>query len=131
MVERRQFKRFKSKLMITTIYRDETDNIIVEDSIVSEDIGAGGMRIVFPRQLPKDKILDLKVFLFSDPIPLSAKGRVVWSQEKEKLEVQVSVGKTEGGNQIFWAGIQFVDIEPFTQERIIRLIRKEFNAQEI
>ena len=117
--------------MITTIYRDETDNIIVEDSIISEDIGAGGMRIVFPRQLPKDKILDLKVFLFSDPIPLSAKGRVVWSQEKEKLEVQVSAGKTEGSNQIFWAGIQFVDIEPFTQERIIRLIRKEFNAQEI
>jgi c-di-GMP-binding flagellar brake protein YcgR len=131
MVERRQFKRFRSKLMITTIYRDETDNIIVEDSIISEDIGAGGMRIVFPRQLPKDKILDLKVFLFSDPIPLSAKGRVVWSQEKEKLEVQVSAGKTEGSNQIFWAGIQFVDIEPFTQERIIRLIRKEFNAQEI
>jgi c-di-GMP-binding flagellar brake protein YcgR len=130
MVERRQFKRFKSNLMITTVYRDEADNIIVEDSIISEDIGAGGIKVVFPRRLPKDKILDLKVFLFSDPIPLSAKGKVVWSQEKEKLEVRVDAVNAQENKQIFWAGIQFVDIEPFTQERIIRLIKKEFNSQE-
>jgi len=128
MLERRQFKRFKSNLMITTVYRDDADNIIVEDSIISEDIGAGGLRVIFPRRLPKDKILDLKVFLFSDPIPLSAKGKVVWSEEKEKLEVREVLPPGQESSQIFWAGIQFVDIEPFTRERILRLIKKEFNA---
>ena len=66
MAEKRKHKRFKSKLLVVTIHHDEKDKIVVNDEIYSEDIGAGGIRIAFPKKLPKGKIVDLKLFLFSD-----------------------------------------------------------------
>ena len=131
MVERRQYRRFKSGLVITTVYRDENNKIITEDSIVSEDIGAGGLRVMFPRRLPKDKVLDLKLFLFSDPIHLPAKGKVAWSSEKEVLELASSDGEGKKKSEIYWVGIQFIDIDEFNRERILRWIKKEFKVDAI
>lgn len=131
MIERRKYKRFKSKLLITTVYRDEMGKIVAEDSIFSEDIGAGGMRIVFPRRLPKGKILDLKVFLFSDPIHLPTQGKVVWSSAKQGLELAVTDNRSKAESEFFWLGIQFIDIDPFTRDRIFRWIKKEFDVKEV
>ena len=131
MIERRKHKRYKARLLITTVYRDERGKIVTEDSIFSEDISAGGLRIVFPRQLAKGKILDLKAFLFSDPIHLPARGKVVWSGEKQGLKLAVTDNRGKAGNELFWVGIEFIDIDPFTRDRIIRWIKKEFNVKEI
>jgi len=132
MVERRKNKRFPSKLLITTVYRDEMNKVIMDDSIFTEDIGIGGMRLAFPRPLPRGKILDLKVFLFADPIHLPAQGRVIWSNKKQGLEL-VAANKSDKDkqkNELFWVGIQFVNIDAFTQDRILQWIKKEFNTDE-
>jgi c-di-GMP-binding flagellar brake protein YcgR len=128
MIERRKDKRLKNKLLIATMFRDETGNMVVEDSIYSEDISAGGLRLNFPFQMTKGKILDLKVFFFSDPIHLPAQGKVVWSKNKQGLEVAVSDTKKEADSELYWVGIQFVDIDAFSRERIIRWIEKGFEA---
>lgn len=131
MVERRKYRRFKSRLLITTLYRDEHDKIVTENSVLSEDIGLGGLRLVFPRRLQKGKILDLKVFLFSDPIHLPARGKVMWSGEKQVLELATpdSVGGAE--KELYWIGIQFIDIDAFHRERILRWIQKEFHVVDL
>lgn len=129
MDERRKTRRYKGKLMIVIVYRDDSGHIVTEDSIFSDDIGTGGLRISCPTPLPKGKTLDLKVFLFCDPIHLPTQGKVAWSVKKQGLEVAVSNKKTKSEGGLYWAGIEFVDIDEFTRERIMRWIRKEFNVK--
>jgi len=129
MDERRKTRRYKGKLLIATVYRDDSGRIVTEDSIFSDDIGTEGLRISCPSLLPKGKILDLKVFLFHDAIHLPAQGKVVWSDKKQELEMVVSNKKTKSEGALYWAGIQFVDIDVFTRGRIMRWIRKEFSVR--
>ena len=131
MDERRKHRRYKSGLLVTTIYRNEQDRVVTLDSILSEDIGIGGVRVVFPKRLPKGKVLDLKVFLFSDPIHLPAKGKVVWSAQKEVLELAARDSDIALPQELYWVGIQFVDIDSFHRERILRWIKKQFNVKEL
>lgn len=125
--ERRVHHRVNTKLVVFVIYklRQEGRDILVEERAVSDDISEGGVRILLPEELSRDKKLEVKVFLFSDPIPLPAKGRVVWSGEKQRLEIKSRPGSKEGVTKTFWAGIQFIEIDPETQDRIIRLVRNE------
>lgn len=126
VIERRRDKRFKKQLLITTMFRDDTGNMVVEDNLYSADISAGGLRINFPYEMAKGKIVDLKVFFFSDPIHMPAKGKVIWSKKKQALEVAVGdKGKKDEG-ELYWMGIQFVNIDAFNRERIIRWIEKGF-----
>ena len=120
-----------SRLLITTLYRDRHDKIITENSILSEDISLGGLRIVFPCRLQKGKILDLKVFLFSDPIHLPAKGKVMWSSEKQVLELATPDNSEKSEKELYWVGIQFIDIDDFHRERILRWIKKEFQVENL
>ncbi len=131
MIEKRKHRRFKAKLLLAVVYQDETGQINTQDSAFSEDISAGGLRISFPSQLPKDKILDLKVFLFADPIHLPAQGKVVWSEKKQGLELAAVRGKDKQKNELFWVGIEFINVDFFTQERILRWIKKEFGTKDI
>ena len=130
MDERRKTRRYKGKLLIATVYRDDSGRIVTEESIFSDNIGMGGLRISCPSLLARGKILDLKLFLFSDPIHLPAQGKVVWSNKKQGLEVAISNKETKSEGALYWAGIQFVDIDVFTRGRIMRWIRKEFNVRE-
>ncbi len=129
MIERRREKRFKKKLMITTMFRDESGNIVTEDSIYCDDISASGARLVCPHKIPKGKLLDLRVFLFSDPIHLPAQGKVVWSEKKQTLEL-VKGKKKQDDDEMYWVGIQFINIDVFSRERIIRLLDKGIENEE-
>jgi hypothetical protein len=128
MEERRRHKRFKHKLLITVVSRDENDNIFAESEIYSEDVSLGGLRLAVPRQQVKGGIIDMKIFLFPDTIHLPASGKVVWSDRKQGLEVKIDEQNHDNSDDIFWSGIQFVNIDEFTRERIIRWIKKEFNV---
>ena len=86
------------------------------------------MRVSCPSLLPKGKTVDLKLFLFCDPIHLPAQGKVVWSNKKQELEVSIGDKETNSESKLYWAGIQFVDIDAFTRGRIMRWIRKEFSV---
>ncbi len=130
MTERRKEIRFKTNLLMSIVYRDEDNSIVTEEAIFSEDISAGGLRILFPHQLPKGKVLDLKLFLFSDPIHLPTQGKVVWSNRKQALEVKIADGKKKQGEEVFWVGIQFINVDQFTQQRILRWLKSEFNIKE-
>ena len=117
-------------MLIATVYRDDSGKIISDDSIFTHDISVGGLRLCCPSPLTKGKVLDLKIFLFNDPIHLPARGRVVWSNRKKSLEVAVSSKKSDSEDEVYWAGVQFIDIDAFTRERILSWIRKEFDVVE-
>jgi len=125
--EKRKHSRVDSKLVVFVIYKlkQEGRDMLVEEHAISDDISEGGVRIVSPKELSKDKQLDLKVFLFSDPIPLPAKGKVAWSGERQRLEIKSKSASKEGTGKTYWAGIQFIDVDPDTQERIVRVVKKE------
>jgi c-di-GMP-binding flagellar brake protein YcgR len=124
VLERRRDKRLKKQLLISTMFRDENGDMVVEENLYSEDISAGGLRLSFPYEMAKGKILDLKVFLFSDPVHLPAQGKVIWSKKKQALEVAVGDRKKKDDSEVYWMGIQFVNIDAFSRERIIRWIEK-------
>ena len=126
IIERRREKRFKKQLLITTMFRDDTGNMVVEDNLYCEDISASGLRLNFPYEMAKGKIIDLKVFFFSDPIHLPAQGKVIWSKKKQALEVAVGGKKKDEEGELYWMGIQFVNIDSFNRERIMRWIEKGF-----
>jgi c-di-GMP-binding flagellar brake protein YcgR len=130
-MERRKYARINKKMVIYVVYRDMQHgrNIQVEEHTLTEDIGAGGARIVLPSGLPKDKPLNLKVFLFSDPLPLPAKGKVVWSEEKQRIEIKANSHSKSDSEKRYWIGIQFVEIDPFTLERILQLIKREIMGE--
>lgn len=118
-------------MFITTIFRNEDNELVTEDSILSEDISMGGLRLVVPHKLAKGKIIDLKIFLFPDPIHLPAKGRVAWSSEKEKLEMASRDDVEESEKELYWVGIQFIDVDAFHRERVLHWIKKEFKVIEL
>jgi c-di-GMP-binding flagellar brake protein YcgR len=132
MVERRRYRRFKIRLLVVATYQDKTGKIIVEDAVFSEDIGGGGIRLVFPRLLAKEKILELKVYLFSDSLHLPTKGKVIWTKAKnmQELELVANSKQHKSKKQLFWLGIQFVNIDTFTQQRLLNWIKREFNVKE-
>ncbi|MFH1622233.1 MAG: PilZ domain-containing protein [Candidatus Omnitrophota bacterium] len=130
MQEKRKSRRYKAKLLIATVYSDDSGRIVTEESIFTHDISLEGLRLSYPSQLPKGRILDLKIFLFNDPIHLPARGKVAWSNKKKTLEVAVSNKKNDSAEELYWAGIQFIDVDAFTRERILSWIRKEFDVVE-
>ena len=127
-IERRKSRRVYKQLVISVVYKSEYEgrDIFVEEYALTEDIGAGGVRIILPRHLPRDKSVDLKIYLFSDPIHLPTRGRVVWSSEKKKFEIKLNSSPKYTSEKKYWIGIQFVEIDPVTQDRIIRMVKKEF-----
>ena len=130
IIERRKDKRIKKQLLIATMFRDQAGNMVVEDNVYSVDISAGGLRLNFPYEMAKGKILDLKVFLFSDPIHLPAQGKVIWSKKKQALEIAVGNKDKKPESELYWMGIQFVNIDAFSRERIIRWIEKGVEEEE-
>ncbi len=125
--EKRKYQRVRENLVLSVIYKAEDSGLQTELHTVTEDIGAGGIRFVLPNQLPKDRLLDMKLFLFADPIPLYARGKVKWLKEGEGLKVKAEKFFTKKKTRkAYWIGVEFIDIEPFTRRRILQLIKREF-----
>ena len=131
MSERRKYKRFKNKMLISTLYQDDKDAIEIHDSVLTEDIGAGGVKISIPKKFPKGKVLNLKIFLFSDPIPLNVEGKIVWMESKKRLDIDKKTKSNKEEDGLLWAGVQFINVDPFVQERVIRWIKEEFDVNEV
>jgi hypothetical protein len=131
MVEKRKHIRFTTRLPITTFFRDAEDRTFTENAVFSEDISAEGLRITYPQQLPKGTIIDLKLFLYYDPVPLSTQGKVVWSGKKKESRLAVIDNEDKEGHGLYWAGMQFININFFKRERILRWINKELTLEKI
>ncbi len=125
-IDRRKSQRLEKRMTLSVIYKSEEENIQVEEYTITHNISRKGARIILPAGLPKDKLLNLKIFLFSDPIAIPAKARVVWSEKKENIDIELSSSKLSSREKVYWIGIEFIDIDEFTQGRIIRFVEKEF-----
>ncbi len=103
--ERRRFLREPIYVRVKVRHNDSALT-----GLMSLDISVGGIRLLSPEELPKDKVMELQINVPSSPV--IARGKVVWTKEVE----------TEEGN-FFQIGIQFIEVKPEDKARIEIFIR--------
>ncbi len=108
--ERRRFKRadFPCKVYVLTAPLH-----VIECK--TENIGAGGIRIIIDEELPLSSLVGLKLYLSQEPI--ESKGKIVWVVERKGIE-----GKTG-----FDTGIEFHDISQSDQKTIDIFVKSLVN----
>ncbi|MFH1655939.1 MAG: PilZ domain-containing protein [Candidatus Omnitrophota bacterium] len=74
----------------------------------TKDISAGGICIIADEKLEVDCILGISVYLSGESMPITAKGKVVWTRPFQ-------VGKE---NQHFDVGVEFTEISPEDRKKI-------------
>jgi len=102
--ERRRYPR--EPIYVGTEVR-HNDSVLTR--VISHDISVGGMHLLSPEELPKDKVMELEI---NAPSPIITRGKVVWTKETE----------TEEG-KFFQTGIQFTEINPEDKLRIEAFVR--------
>ena len=112
-------------MLMTTFLNYNEDRPVTKDAIYSDDISAEGLRIICPQQLPKGSAIKLKLFLFSDLIPVFVEGKIVWSQKMKESREAFRDNEDKGDEGFCRAGMQLINIDSFERERIRRWIQKE------
>jgi len=79
----------------------------------TENIGAGGVRVILGEELNISLVADLEIYLDNDP--LKCKGRVVWIVGK--------INPVTGKSSMFDTGIEFYQISPENQEIVSNLVK--------
>ncbi len=79
----------------------------------TENIGAGGVRVIINEELNISSVVDLEVYLDTDPV--KCKGRIVWVVGK--------VNPITGQPRMFDTGIEFYQISQENQEVINSLVK--------
>jgi len=75
----------------------------------TENIGAGGIRVIIAEKIEYDKAIDLELFLLDREKPLKCKGQIVWARE---------IKPTEVNPRLFDTGIQFIEISESDRKEI-------------
>jgi len=105
--EQRNFYRWIKSLIIS--YADP-HNEQVTKLAATENISEGGLQVFLAQELKKDLLVEIKIELVFDSIPIIATCKVVFvSCEKDR----------------FRTGLQFVKIEDFQKERLLRYLKEE------
>lgn len=79
-IEKRRFVRANFPCIII-IYTPKQHSI----STHTENIGAGGVRVIIEEKLEINDVVGLEIFLYKEKQPIECKGKVVWVVEKESL----------------------------------------------
>lgn len=124
MEERRKYKRVPKKTIVFVVYRKDGE-ILFEESAAGEDLSEGGIKISLPINAPRGEEMDVKVYMFSDPIPILTRGKIVWSKKAELFDSYEISRSDEIKQTAYLAGIQFLNIDAFTRERILQWIKQE------
>ena len=112
-VERRAFPRVSFNVEVS--YKIISSPEKISDlTMRSKDISGGGIRIVALERLDPDTMLDLKFLLPGSKEPISAIGRVVWTEE-------FTVG-TLDSSKACEAGVQFVSISKEDRQKINQFV---------
>jgi len=131
MIEKRKYIRIPSKLLMMTFFENNKDRIVPDGVIYSDDISVEGLRMIYSQQLSKGTAIQLRLFLFSDPIPVFVQGKVVWSQ-KVNVDRGVFTNDTEIKNDHYCrAGMQLINVNSFERERIRRWINKKLTMVKV
>ncbi len=105
--EKRQFARIKLPCQIT---------ITASKTLIygyTEDIGAGGVRVVIHKKLTNHSLVNLEIYAVKNH-PIICKGKVVWVEQKELLYKN---------NSLFEVGIKFWQIKKEDKKAIQSLIK--------
>jgi len=131
MIEKRRHIRFPSRLLMTTFLNEDEDSIVNSNGIYSEDISVEGLRIIYPQQLSRGAMLKLKLFLFSDPVPVFLEGTIVWSQKTKRYRDDLGESANREEDCYCRAGMRLFDIHSLDQERVLRWINKELAMDKV
>ena len=97
-IEKRRFVRANYPCIIV-VFTPQEHSI----STHTENIGAGGVRVIIEEKLEVNAMVGLEIFLYKEIQPIACKGKIVWVVEKESLYRK---------NLIFFdIGIEFHDIK--------------------
>ena len=105
--EKRKFQRWIKKLIV--VY-STLEGIKVEELTVTENISLGGLQVTLIYKLEKDEPVETKIEFINDPIPVDASCKVCYSYPER--------GK-------FRTGLEFIKMEDFHNERLLRYLEKE------
>ncbi|MCM8819248.1 MAG: PilZ domain-containing protein [Candidatus Omnitrophica bacterium] len=108
-VEKRRFVRANYPCRIV-IYTPKEHTIFTH----TENVGAGGIRVIIEEKLNIGEIVGLELYLFEEKEPIPCKGRVVWVVEKES--------RYRKNLFFFDTGFEFSQISDVDRETIKRLV---------
>ncbi len=113
-IEKRRFVRanFPCKIII---YLPQEHSLMSH----TEDIGAGGLRVIIKEELELSLIVGLEIFLNGEPI--ICKGRVVWNIEREK--------ESSKDKNRYDTGIEFYEIKEEDRRVIDNLVEAIISGQ--
>ncbi len=114
-VEKRRFPRAKFPCKVKILLPQERTLVTS-----TENIGMGGVRVILDENLVLFSIVGLEIFI-EDAHPVRCKGKVVWG-----IEV---INPLIGRESKFDIGMEFLDITPYDQERIKRVVEKLIKEQ--
>ncbi len=110
-IDNRRFPRIEYPCMVIVLRSDIKNTF----STHTENLGVGGMCIVIPKELPRFCLVDVLLYLQSEPTPIECSGRAVWVVKKEKK---------------FDIGIEFIDLRETDRLKIERIVQKWLLQQE-
>lgn len=111
MQEKRKFLRLN--IAVEGVYRRRIP-FARKKLCLAKNISRGGACILVNKKLKVEELLDLRIYLPVEPMPIQAMGKVVW----------ISKGLPRGlfRRKKFATGVQFIDIRQDDQDRIERYI---------
>lgn len=109
-LERRKYPRLSIPVLIHFSIGKES----LERICVAKNIGAGGICLIVPEEIPTQTILALRINMPEEKDPIQAKGKVVWSQG-----ISYGPGKIVYYNS---AGIEFTEIADSDRQRISKFV---------
>jgi len=116
-VERRKFPRFNLLVDVLVSKRAASER---ERLLVTKNISQGGVCIIAYEEFQEQDILDLRIFLPEDNVPLQVTGKVAWIKE-------FVIGDSPG-NRRYDMGVEFMDID---EESIQKINRHLFSFKQI
>jgi len=110
-LERRQFPRVNYPCLVTV--RQDGQDI---DAVLThtENIGTGGICIIFKRQIKLFAEIDLELDLLDMEKNIKGKGKVVWSVKTQSKKYPKEI--------VYDTGIEFSNILPHDQKRITEAV---------
>lgn len=110
--ERRKYLRLRASIVEYTPIGKTTE----KELTFTENIGAGGIRILASEVLEVDTLLSLKIYLSSSQAPIEAKGKVVWVADSSFLDKK--------GRKHYDVGIEFVGIGDNDRRAILKYTKR-------
>jgi len=89
-------------------------------STVTENIGAGGVCVILPKELPRSTLVFVKLFVAERESPIECSGKICWRVESKVLF------KDE---KRFDTGIEFLDILPEDRSFIRGLVDEKMKEK--